>query len=45
MLSNKPHTSLLQKKLQENSFLILAHRGVSQGNIVGNTVFAMKVVF
>lgn len=45
MWSNKPYTQLLAEQLSNNDFLIMAHRGFSQGNIVENTIAAMKAGF
>lgn len=45
MWSNKPNTGLLAEIIEKNRFLILAHRGLSQGNIVENTVAAMTAGF
>lgn len=45
MWSNKPNTELLAEIIEKKRFLILAHRGLSQGNIVENTVAAMTAGF
>lgn len=36
---------LLDQKIHDNDCLILAHRGISQGNIVENTIAAMQMAF
>src|SRR5699024_11504866 len=35
----------LMEKLKENEFLIVAHRGSSKGNILGNTTISTKIAF
>lgn len=44
-MNKRPHNELLDQKIRENGFLILAHRGVSQGNIIENTVASMQAAF
>lgn len=45
MWPNKPYTQLLAEQLSNNNFLIMARRGFSQGNIIENTMAAMKAGF
>lgn len=44
-MTQRPYTQLLDKKIRDNGFLILAHRGVSQGNIIENTIASMHTCF
>lgn len=44
-MTKRPYTELLDQKIREQGFLILAHRGVSQGNIIENTIASMTAAF
>lgn len=44
-MNKRPYTQLLDQTIREKGFLILAHRGVSQGNIIENTVASMAAAF
>lgn len=41
----KPYATLLDQAIQEKGFLIFAHRGLSQGDIVENTIASMRASF
>lgn len=41
----KPYTDLLDQTIREKGFLIFAHRGLSQGDIVENTIASMRASF